>query len=158
MSVKAGGRNELLIEAGRRISWPYKAVAFGFLRAFGKSYTRELPLAKGDKDGVVGGNRLSGLSSLYLIATDAWVEHRLSAIQTDSMAVQELRKDVKFMQAEVNEVAGVFSEVAPLWVTWDVVTDLLKKGVASKSYQQYRWLGDDNCVGSQSFRNFKLSQ
>jgi len=43
--------------------------------------------------------------------------------------VQELRKDVRFMQAEVNEVAGVFSEVAPLWVTWDVVTDLLIKGV-----------------------------
>ena len=33
------------------------------------------------------------------------------------------------MQAEVDEVAGVFSAVAPLWVTWDVVTDLLKKGV-----------------------------
>jgi hypothetical protein len=61
--------------------------------------------------------------------TGAWVEHRLTAIQTDSTAVQELRKDVRFMQSEINEVAGVFSEVAPLWVTWDVVTDLLKKGV-----------------------------
>ena len=88
------------------------------------------PWQKASKMTALAGIAYLFLSSLYLVATDAWVEHRLSAIQTDSTAVQELRKDVKFMQAEVNEVAGVFSEVAPLWVTWDVVTDLLKKGVA----------------------------
>ncbi len=87
------------------------------------------PWQKASKMAALAGISYLALSSLYLITTDAWVEHRLSAIQTDSIAVQELRKDVKFMQAEVDEVAGVFSAVAPLWVTWDVVTDLLKKGV-----------------------------
>ena len=87
------------------------------------------PWRKASKIALLAGISYLALSSLYLVTTDAWVEHRLSAIQTKTMAVQELRKDVKFMQAEVNEVAGVFSEVAPLWVTWDVVTDLLKKGV-----------------------------
>lgn len=97
-----------------------------FERAIQESY----PWLKASKIALLAGISYLALSSLYLVTTDAWVEHRLSAIQTKTMAVQELRKDVKFMQAEVNEVAGVFSEVAPLWVTWDVVTDLLKKGVA----------------------------
>jgi hypothetical protein len=68
-------------------------------------------------------------SSLYVVMTDAWIDHRLSAVRTDSAAALELRKDIKFMQADVNEVATIFSEVAPLWVTWDVVIDLLNKGV-----------------------------
>jgi hypothetical protein len=88
------------------------------------------PWQKASKMALLAGIAYLSLSSLYLVMMDAWVEHQLSAIQADSNAVQELRKDVRFMQAEVNEVAGVFSEVAPLWVTWDVVTDLLKKGVA----------------------------
>jgi len=88
------------------------------------------PWRKASKMALLAGIAYLSLSSLYLVLTDEWVEHQLSAIQADSNAVQELRKDVRFMQAEVNEVAGVFSEVAPLWVTWDVVTDLLKKGVA----------------------------
>ena len=88
------------------------------------------PWRKASKMALLAGIAYLSLSSLYLVMTDAWVEHQLSAIQADSNAVQELRKDVRFMQAEVNEVAGVFSEVAPLWVTWDVVTDLLKNGVA----------------------------
>jgi hypothetical protein len=87
------------------------------------------PWQKASKMAALAGIAYLFLSSLYLVTTDAWVEHRLSAIQTDSMAVQDLRKDVKSMQAEVDEVAGVFSAVAPLWVTWDVVTDLLKNGV-----------------------------
>ena len=87
------------------------------------------PWHKAAKMALLAGIAYLSLSSLYLVLTDAWVEHRLTAIQTDSTAVQKLRKDVRFMQSEINEVAGVFSEVAPLWVTWDVVTDLLKKGV-----------------------------
>ena len=87
------------------------------------------PWQKASKMALLAAIAYLAFSSLYLVTTDAWVEHRLSAIQTDATTVQELRKDVRFMQAEVNEVAGVFSEVAPLWVTWDVVTDLLIKGV-----------------------------
>jgi hypothetical protein len=98
------------------------------------------------------------LSSLYLVMTDAWVEHRLTAIQADSTAVQELRKDVRFMQSEINEVAGVFSEVAPLWVTWDVVTDLLKKGVAVSRINSIDGSVTITCDGSQSLRNFELPE
>ena len=88
------------------------------------------PWQKASKIALLAGIAYLAFSSLYLVMTDAWVEHRLTAIQADATAVQELRKDVRFMQSEINEVAGVFSEVAPLWVTWDVVTDLLKKDVA----------------------------
>lgn len=88
------------------------------------------PWQKASKMALLAGIAYLSLSSLYLVMTDVWVEHRLSVIQADSEAVQELRKSVRFTRAEINEVAGVFSEVAPLWVTWDVVTDLLKKGVA----------------------------
>ena len=91
------------------------------------------PWQKASKMALLAGIAYLSLSSLYLVATDAWVEHRLAAIQTDSTAVQELRKDVRSMRAEVNQVGDVFSEVAPLWVTWDVVTDLLKKNFSGRN-------------------------
>ena len=68
-------------------------------------------------------------SSLYILMSDAWVDYKLLGARSESMASLELRKDIKSMQAEVNDVAAVFSRVPPLWVTWDVVMDLLDKDV-----------------------------
>tara|TARA_B110000046_G_scaffold128866_1_gene135351 strand:+ start:114 stop:1352 length:1239 start_codon:yes stop_codon:yes gene_type:complete len=68
-------------------------------------------------------------SSLYILMSDAWVDYKLVGARSESMVSLELRKDIKSMQAEVNDVAAVFSRVPPLWVTWDVVMDLLDKDV-----------------------------
>ena len=68
-------------------------------------------------------------SSLYILMSDAWVDYKLLGARNESMASLALRKDIKSMQAEVNDVAAVFSRVPPLWVTWDVVMDLLDKDV-----------------------------
>jgi hypothetical protein len=68
-------------------------------------------------------------SSLYILMSDAWVDYKLLGARSESMVSLELRKDIKSMQAEVNDVAAVFSRVPPLWVTWDVVMDLLDKDV-----------------------------
>ena len=72
------------------------------------------------------------LSSVYILMSDAWVDYRLSTASAESLASLELRKDVRSMQADVDEVATVFSRVPPLWVTWDVVLDLLNRGVSVK--------------------------
>jgi hypothetical protein len=71
-------------------------------------------------------------SSLYILMSDAWVDYKLLGARSESMASLELRKDVRSMQADVDEVAAVFSRVPPLWVTWDVVLDLLNRGVSVK--------------------------
>tara|TARA_B110000008_G_scaffold69437_1_gene70316 strand:- start:369 stop:1607 length:1239 start_codon:yes stop_codon:yes gene_type:complete len=94
-----------------------------------RSTRSSYPWQKALKMALLAGFAYLSFSSLYVVMTDAWIDHRLSAARTDSAAALELRKDIRFMQAEVNEVATIFSEVAPLWVTWDVVTDLLNKGV-----------------------------
>ena len=73
------------------------------------------------------------LTSAYLVASTAWVDHRIEQLRVQSEPVIELRQQATQLQAELSAMEALVSRVTPMWVVWDLALDLADRGVTLRN-------------------------
>jgi hypothetical protein len=69
------------------------------------------------------------LSSLLIWSGNAWLDHRVALTSRLAENPLTVRAALEADQQRLSEVEGIFDDVDPLWVTWDLFLDMTERGV-----------------------------
>ena len=73
-------------------------------------------------------------SSIYLVIAVAWVDHHMLEKRTKSESSIVLRKEIGVYNELKEKVQRVTSEMAPLWVAWDLAIDMESRGISFRAF------------------------
>jgi hypothetical protein len=146
----------------------FKASPMRFFRGFDLKAIRSYPWLIAAKFSIALVIAYLTITSAYLISASWWIDHQLQSQKVLAESSLVIRKEIENKRGLMGEAFQVFSEVQPLWISWDILMDLQDRGVdvravnsisgavtfyltAPRAIDELEWLSQDARVASAEF-------